>query len=545
MNSLLIKFNSAVSREQIDQVCGEIGVITRTSKLIPGLVTLSVKEGMEPDSVITSLSGNTLVEKVELNQTASACLTSNDPQSIGSTIKTFLQLEDAWDIETGDGSITVALLDSGIDTTHEDLAGNLWVDPYRMTESCGYDFVNDSWSQTDTDGHGTAMAGIIGAVGNNEVGIAGVCWNVKLMSCKINTISDDIEAIEFAINRGADIINMSHLFTSSSDLLKAAIEAAGDAGILVVCSAGNYADDIDAAGNEVYPACFDSENIITVGACDTDRNHALLFSESSSYGAVSVDMWAPGAGGIKTTVSGGGYTTMAFGGTSSAAAFVSGTAALMKMANKNLHWKDIKTILLNTGATFKLASLVEPPADDALLRASVSDRTLNAYEAVVAASTARSYTAPLNERVPGRQLEVRKIQREDGKYDLELDVSWADATEFSGSTAISIDNGRITSVVEKAFRATEAQVNNKRTEYATLSTGQTGKLEVRERQGDGLYDYEGIIMASILTRRAKPGRALTRTPTPKRGQTSRPPSALRWATPASRGTMTAHWTTSS
>lgn len=509
MNSILIKFNPFATQSDIASACSPLGKVLRTSRLLKNLVTLTLSDGITMKEAIESVKKNSFVEYAEENISPISCLVPTDPsETINVDAMAFLNAPEAWDITTGDGSIIVAVLESAgsVDGGHEDLSANMWSDPNYSGNAYGYDFVNDGWSfpftedasgtatelipvyqkiyyQTSTstyyravqdtpDGfakpflisgelnteyweilykvlsdHASFIAGIIGAVGNNGLGVAGVCWDVKIMSCMIGSISDDIEAIEFAINRGAKVINMSHMFTGISypTALDAAITAAGEAGVLVVCAAGNDGvdiDEVDVNGGLVsprYPANLTCENLLTVGACKTDRTIAIGFDGSSAVGADSVDLFAPGGAGLTGPDASGGYDAPSWGGTSSASAFVSGAAALMKMANQNLHWKDIKAILLNTGGQIISPNYINTPENIQVIRLSVSDKILNLYEAVLSASTATVWTAALDEQVPGRKVELRKVQRQDGKYDVEVDVEWAQEQTLH-------DNARTTAV---------------------------------------------------------------------------------------------------
>ncbi|HCO95094.1 MAG TPA: hypothetical protein DIU00_14270, partial [Phycisphaerales bacterium] len=209
----------------------------------------------------------------------------------GGTEDADIDAPEAWDITTGSSDIVVAVIDTGIDYQHPDLAANMWVNTAEqlgtpgvdddengyIDDIYGYDFAGTSAARSN-DGksdpkdalyHGTHIAGIIGAVGNNGLGVTGVCWNVKMMALKIfaddfNTVpevfaSDAIIAIQYAIDNGADIINASWGGEYDSQTLKEAIEKAGNAGVLFVAAAGiDYGNDNDV--NPVYPASYELDN---------------------------------------------------------------------------------------------------------------------------------------------------------------------------------------------------------------------------------------------------------------------------------------------
>jgi len=239
---------------------------------------------------------------------------------------------EAWDICTGSDSVTVAVIDTGIDYTHPDIAPNYI--------SGGYDFYNNDSDPMDDHGHGTHCAGIIGAVGNNGIGVAGVCWNIRIMAVKFMNsegsgyLSDAIDAINYAVNHGADILNNSWGGGGYMATMKNAIDNAMNHGVLFVAAAGN-----DNNNHAAYPAAYDSSNIIAVAA--TDENDRL--AEFSNYNAFEVDLGAPGVN-ILSTVTGGKYAV--YNGTSMACPYVAGACALVKAAHPSFTWEEIRDRVL-------------------------------------------------------------------------------------------------------------------------------------------------------------------------------------------------------
>jgi subtilisin family serine protease len=209
----------------------------------------------------------------------------------------------AWDLETGGTDVLVAVVDSGVDVTHPDLSANIWNNPNEINNGIdddgngyiddihGWDFVENDNQPIDSHGHGTHVAGIIGAVGNNGMGSAGVCWRVSLMPLRFITASDygttadAIEAIEYADDNGADVINLSWGGPDYSQALKDAIDAV-DA--LVVCAVGNEGVNLDDV--PLYPASYDSANLLSVAASDADDYPAWFTNYSDSL----ADVAAPG-----------------------------------------------------------------------------------------------------------------------------------------------------------------------------------------------------------------------------------------------------------
>ncbi len=220
-----------------------------------------------------------------------------------------MDAERAWDLATGSTDIVVAVVDTGIDAAHPDLAANIWTNPNETENGIdddgngyvddlhGWDFVEKDNQPIDSHGHGTHVAGIIGAVGNNTIGVTGVCWQVRIMPLRFitaadyGTTADAIEAIEYADANGADIINLSWGGPDYSLALKNAIDAA-DA--LVVCAAGNEGVDLDDA--PLYPAAYDGANILAVAASDADDYPAWFTNYSDSL----ADVAAPGTDIIST-----------------------------------------------------------------------------------------------------------------------------------------------------------------------------------------------------------------------------------------------------
>lgn len=260
----------------------------------------------------------------------------------GGTADADIDALEAWDVTTNASSVVVAVLDTGIDFTHPDLAANMWVNAAEaagragvdddgngyVDDVHGYDFVNNDGVPMDDQGHGTHVAGTIGAVGNNGIGSTGVAWNARLMGLKfLNSsgsgyTSDAVRAMQYAARMGVQVVNASFGGGGFSQAMYDAIQAFGNQGGIFVAAAGN-----EAANNDVtpsYPANYDLPNIISVAASDA-RDRLASFS---NYGT-SVDIAAPGLS-IYSTLPGNAYGS--YNGTSMAAPHVAGAAALIKAA---------------------------------------------------------------------------------------------------------------------------------------------------------------------------------------------------------------------
>ncbi|MGI9149319.1 MAG: DUF5719 family protein [Chloroflexota bacterium] len=244
-------------------------------------------------------------------------------------------MEQAWDLRVSADDVIVAVLDTGVDLTHPDLRANLLLDQ-------GYDFVDDTPSPQDDESHGTAVAGIIGALGNNHEGVTGIAWHVKLLPIKaLNSQgrgpdSVMVKAILFAADAGAKIINISSTGTRYSAALETAVQYAQDKGALVVAAAGNTGETDNAIN---YPAAFDG--VLAVGAVD-DKNQLAPFSQRRSY----VALVAPGVDVPSTAWSGAGRGPYASqSGTSIAAPHVSGAAAILWALRPDLVASDVALAL--------------------------------------------------------------------------------------------------------------------------------------------------------------------------------------------------------
>lgn len=238
-----------------------------------------------------------------------------------------LDAPEAWDVLHTASNVVVAIVDSGVRPTHEDLAENLWHNP--MDGTPGLNALTGQHDPWDENGHGTHLAGIIGAVTDNARGIAGVAWRTRLMACKFldstgnGYNSDAIACIEFARSNGAHIINLSWGGSDFSAAVSNALWAAQTDGILVVAAAGNNAANMDLV--PYYPASIALDNIVAVGASTrTDERWGF-----SNYGATNVDLFAPGAS-VYSTAQSGDAVYESRNGSSMAAACVAGSLALMR-----------------------------------------------------------------------------------------------------------------------------------------------------------------------------------------------------------------------
>ncbi|HEX8143299.1 MAG TPA: S8 family serine peptidase [Pyrinomonadaceae bacterium] len=267
----------------------------------------------------------------------------------------------AWARTTGSSKVVVAVIDSGVDYTHQDLLNNIWVRPPDMDEytddelgtiddAYGFNAVSDNGDPMDQNGHGTHCAGIIGAEGGNALGIAGVNWKVEIMPLKFidasgsGTTKDAIKAINYVINRkragvNVQIISASWGSTMYSKALEDAIREAGEEGILFIAASGNASANADKSPH--YPASYNLPNVISVAALNRQDELASF----SNYGAKSVHIAAPGAEILSTWLNGDFREAS---GTSMATPEVAGVAALVLSAEPGLSMKELRERLLNS-----------------------------------------------------------------------------------------------------------------------------------------------------------------------------------------------------
>ncbi len=256
---------------------------------------------------------------------------------------------EAWTNWRGSKQMIVAVIDTGIDYNHEDLAFNVWRNPNPTNgDIAGYDFVHNDGLPFDDHSHGTHTSGTVGAVGGNGKGVSGVNQRVSIMGLKFlsaegsGSTADAIRAIDYAVDHGAKVLSNSWggKGDDGNRALFDAIDRAKAKDVLFIAAAGNDGTDNDAA-NPSYPAGFDNDNLISVAA--TDRNDRLAYF--SNFGKRTTHLAAPGVG-VLSTVAGGGYKSM--DGTSMACPHVAGAAALVWSKNPTWTYKQVKNALMSS-----------------------------------------------------------------------------------------------------------------------------------------------------------------------------------------------------
>jgi thermitase len=288
----------------------------------------------------------------------------------------------AWDISTGSQTVIIGTIDTGVDYTHPDLSPNIWTS--ADGSSHGYNAITHVNDPMDDNGHGTHVAGTIGAVGNNGIGVVGVNWNVKIMACKFldakgsGYIADAIECMNyFGAQKaaGVNIIATNNSWGGGgySQALYDAINAKPD--ILFIAAAGNSGTNNDVTAS--YPANYDLPNVVAVAATDS----ADALASWSQYGRRTVDIGAPGVN-IYSTLPHNSYAN--YSGTSMATPHVTGLAGLIKAKYTDANWQTIKNRILSTGDNVS-----------SLTAKTLTGKRINANNALTCTSTNSSVLAAI------------------------------------------------------------------------------------------------------------------------------------------------------
>jgi subtilisin family serine protease len=360
---LIVKFKPGWAGNVRAAAPGVAGAKIKASMPRLGWQLIQLPEGMSVATALDYYRSLPEVAGVEPNYRIRLFKTPNDPRWPSLWGLQAIHAAEAWEQTIGSSNIIVATLDTGVDYNHPDLAANIWTNPGEIPgngidddgdgyvdDVHGFNVVNHSGDVLDDDGHGTHVAGTIGAIGNNALGVVGINWNVRMLPVKLFTADDTsgtagaVEGYEYLLtlkSRGVNIrvVNNSWGGPVPSHALLEAIRAAEAAGIVTVCAAGNDHHNSDYRPD--YPAGLDCETLISVAACTSDDAVASF----SNYGPFSVDLAAPGEN-VLSTYRGGLY--MKFSGTSMATPHVAGAAALLLAQNNSLTPANVKALLVTS-----------------------------------------------------------------------------------------------------------------------------------------------------------------------------------------------------
>ncbi len=474
-SSILVRFRP----EALDTLATFPGVVDlgRTLPLVSGLHEVPLPAGMTVEQALAIFQGDDRVLYAQPNYRVHVTLTPNDARfteqyalnntgQTGGTPDADIDAPEAWDTYTGNPNTIVAVIDTGVDYNHPDLKANMWTNAGEIPgngvdddqngyvdDIHGYNFVSNTGDPMDDYGHGTHVAGTIGAVSNNGEGVAGIAWDVKIMAVKFldssgsGTLTGAIDALNYAVTNGATISNNSWGGGGYYQPLKDAIASAALKDHIFIAAAGNDTNNNDS--NPSYPASYDLANIISVAA--TDHNDELAYF--SNFGALSVDLGAPGVDILSTVPTSGplsdpsGYKKLS--GTSMATPHVTGVVALVRGLHPDWTYSQVISQVLNTvdlipsldgktltGGRLNAAGAVTgtPPPDTTGPR-------------VVASSPNGSVTGPVsslrvtfNERIdtatftladiasftgPGGDLTATDVQVVAGSLDRQFDITFA------------------------------------------------------------------------------------------------------------------------
>ena len=320
---------------------------------------------------LASIESRRDVESVEPDTIVKAFFDPNDPVyslqyslngEYGSRVSA------AWDITTGSRRAVVAIIDTGADLAHPDIQSNLWINSKEskgtrgrdddgngcVDDIHGCDLFNSDGSPQDDNGHGTHVAGIVAASGNNAIGVTGAAWGSRILSVKAlgadgsgvtSTIAKAIDYVTTLKSKGAPIvaINLSLGGGGYSNAIYRAVERARNHDILVVAAAGNSGSNNDVA--PLYPANLTIDSVVSVAATDAVGNLASY----SNYGAATVHIAAPGSQIWSTALRSLGYQYRTLSGTSMSSPLAAGVISLISAANPALSMLQVKSILLTTG----------------------------------------------------------------------------------------------------------------------------------------------------------------------------------------------------
>ena len=308
---VLVRYKQSASKASVQQCLSTIPAAVSTNIQELNTLVFSVPAGMVAES-IHQLEACPQVRFAEPNYIASIQdVIPSDPGWTSQYGLVNIRAPQGWQYATGSSAVTIAILDTGVETSHPDLAAKI---------VNGFDVYNNDNDPQDDNGHGTHVAGIAAAISNNGVGVAGVSWGARVMPVKVlnaagnGSYADVAEGIIWATDHGAQVINLSLGGTSSSQLMQDAIDYAASRGVILVAASGN-----SGSNTVIYPARY--PNVIAVAATDGSNARAWF----SNFGP-EVDLSAPGVSIYSTST--GGYSTR--NGTSMATPFVAGLAAILR-----------------------------------------------------------------------------------------------------------------------------------------------------------------------------------------------------------------------
>jgi thermitase len=363
----IVRFAADASTQERADMRAAADVKRDATLPVRGLELVDPQPGVSVGAAVAELERMDGVVYAEPDHVVRQTAVPNDPLLSYEWDMTAIRAPEAWDVTTGSAQVPVAVVDTGIDATHPDLASNVWTNPGesgggretngldddgngRIDDVHGWDFVDHDAQPQDGNGHGTHVSGTIAARGNDASGVAGLNWSSAIMPLRVlgddgsGYVSDAITAYAYAARNGARVVNASLGGPSFSRAEHDAIAAAPST--LFVVAAGNDGADNDTTPE--YPCDYDLANVVCVAASDHDDTLASF----SNYGPANVDLAAPGVD-IASTWPGGRYVLL--DGTSMATPHVAGAAALLLAHDGTLDVAGLRAALL--GSVHPVAAL--------------------------------------------------------------------------------------------------------------------------------------------------------------------------------------------
>ncbi|MBI4488165.1 MAG: S8 family serine peptidase, partial [Deltaproteobacteria bacterium] len=416
-DEIIVRFHEGVHEYNKALAHFDLGArAKKVFKTLRGLELVKLPPGLSVKEALKLYQQHPDVLYAEPNYIVKALVGPNDPRfgglwglhntgQAGGTNDADIDAPEAWGITTGSSDVVVAVIDTGVDYNHQDLSTNMFRneadcnnngvddDGNGFVNDChGIDTANDDSNPMDDHNHGTHVAGTIGAVGNNAIGVVGVNWDVSIMACKFlnangsGTTADAIDCLDYVKimkDRGVNIVATSNSWGGGgfSQALFDAIDAHRQRGILFIAAAGNDSSDNDTGPH--YPSNYDLPNVISVAA--TTRNDVL--ASFSNFGRRTVHVGAPGSEILSTTRN---NTYSTFSGTSMATPHVTGVAALLKAQDSGRDWRAIKNLILAGGD------------NNPSMSNSITGKRLNANGALICSnSTVLSRLRPISDTITG------------------------------------------------------------------------------------------------------------------------------------------------
>lgn len=505
-DELLVKFKSGTASAASRSVNAEIGANVLEEFPDLGWQRVKLPADLSVSRAITDYEKFANIEEAQPNFYYHLTVAPNDARYAELYGMAKISAPAAWDLTTGSQATVVAIIDTGINYNHQDLAANMWTNAGEtagngvdddgngfVDDYYGYDFFYNDSDPLDQNGHGTHTGGTVGAVGNNSLGVVGVNWNVKLMAIKIYSpgghdttsamLINAYNYVRLMKNRGVNIRVTNNSYGGCGEACgydqatKNALDAMGDAGILNVFAAGNSGLNVETT--PFYPASYTSPSILSIASSTSTDTR----SSFSNFGATSVDIAAPGSG-ILSTYNSSNTSYANLSGTSMASPHGAGAAALLASYNPNLSVASLKATLMNTvDALAQWNGVVKTGGrlnvDRALRNQTVCNFSLSQSSVFIPGTSGGNYT--VNVSAPTNC-----------DYSATSDVNWITVTNGNPGSG----NGTVSFTVQNNPIANQQRIGTitigNQTYIVTQGTSLIARTPVLDFDGDGRTDYSAI-----------------------------------------------------